>query len=62
MLASTNPSAQPLEKYAVFFGSCTVHGDSAPCMAMRSFARGGRRFLLTVDMSTLATRVVDATA
>ncbi|HMD68979.1 MAG TPA: hypothetical protein VKF42_08900 [Chitinivibrionales bacterium] len=59
VLLPAGPSAQPVGKYAVFFGSCTVPGDSAPCMAMRSFARSGRRFLLTVDLSTLATRVVD---
>src|SRR5271157_817992 len=47
VLLPAGPSAQPVGKYAVFFGSCTVPGDSAPCMAMRSFARSGRRFLLT---------------
>jgi hypothetical protein len=53
------PSAQPVEKYAVFFASCSIPGDTAPCMAMRSFTRAKKRLSLVVDLDNLATRLVD---
>jgi hypothetical protein len=52
-------SAQRIEKYSVFFGSCQMPGDTVPYMALRSFTRENKQYFLTVNLATLATRVVN---
>jgi len=59
LLLPLGASAQRIEKYSVFFGSCQASGDTVPCLAMRSFARANKQYLLTVNLATLATRVVE---
>ncbi len=50
--------SQPVERYAVCYGSCTCAGDSNPAIVLRSFLRNGTPYYLTVNTGDLTTRIV----
>jgi|WetSurMetagenome_2_1015567.scaffolds.fasta_scaffold00148_12 hypothetical protein len=50
---------QPIQKYAVYFASCSPPRDTSPSITLRSFERDGKRFFLSVDCGTLDTRVIE---